>query len=69
MPFVSLHHEYIFEYFQWNNQERKLKRFGKQEVILKRLENGESTNRNWFDEEKIGKQIEDKAGKNKKLNK
>ncbi|GBC17555.2 kinase-like domain-containing protein [Rhizophagus irregularis DAOM 181602=DAOM 197198] len=38
------------EYFQWNNQERKLKRFGKQEVILKRLENGESTNRNWFDE-------------------
>ncbi|PKC14759.1 kinase-like protein [Rhizophagus irregularis] len=40
------------EYFQWNNQERKLKRFGKQEVILKRLENGESTNRNWFDEVK-----------------
>ncbi|GET51438.1 kinase-like domain-containing protein [Rhizophagus irregularis DAOM 181602=DAOM 197198] len=42
------------EYFQWNNQERKLKRFGKQQVILKRLENGESNNRNWFDEIRIG---------------
>ncbi|EXX53421.1 hypothetical protein RirG_244080 [Rhizophagus irregularis DAOM 197198w] len=41
------------EYFQWNNQERKLKRFGKQQVILKRLENGESNNRNWFDEVRI----------------
>ncbi|POG70728.1 kinase-like domain-containing protein [Rhizophagus irregularis DAOM 181602=DAOM 197198] len=40
------------EYFKWNNQERKLKRFGKQKVILKRLENGENTNRNWFDEVK-----------------
>ncbi|GET65555.1 kinase-like domain-containing protein [Rhizophagus irregularis DAOM 181602=DAOM 197198] len=41
------------EYFKWNNQERKLKRFGKQKVILKRLENGENTNRNWFDEVRI----------------
>jgi hypothetical protein len=38
------------EYFQWNDQEQQLKRFGNQKVILKRLENDESTNRSWFDE-------------------
>ncbi|RIA84297.1 hypothetical protein C1645_832485 [Glomus cerebriforme] len=39
-------------YYRWDNQEKRLKRFGKQKVILKKLKNIESANRNWFEEGK-----------------
>jgi hypothetical protein len=37
-------------YTLWSKKNRKLKRIGTHEVILKKLENIESANRNWFDE-------------------
>ena len=41
-------------YDEWDHKEQRLKRFGRQKVIqnviLKRLENVENANRNWFDE-------------------
>jgi len=35
---------------EWNSKEKRLTRFGDQDVILKRLENVESANRSWFEE-------------------
>jgi hypothetical protein len=37
-------------YEEWDSKEKKLKRFGLQQVVLKRLENVESANRSWFEE-------------------
>ena len=37
-------------YIEWDSKEKKLKRYGRQLVALKKLENVESANRNWFDE-------------------
>ena len=37
-------------YNKWDSKEKQLKRFGRQHVVLKKLENVESANRNWFDE-------------------
>src|SRR3954453_11739869 len=36
--------------YEWNSKEQQLRRFGTLKVILKKLENIESANRNWFDE-------------------
>src|SRR6266496_3632681 len=41
------------QYEIWDNQEQQLKRCGKHEVILKRLENIEGADRSWLDEVKI----------------
>ncbi|POG83030.1 kinase-like domain-containing protein [Rhizophagus irregularis DAOM 181602=DAOM 197198] len=44
---------WIYGHFTgWNSKEQQLKRFGRQEVILKRLENVENANRNWVGEAK-----------------
>jgi hypothetical protein len=37
-------------YNEWDPREKELKKFGAQEVILKKLEIAESTNRSWFEE-------------------
>ena len=37
-------------YDKWNTKEQKLKRFGKEKIILKRLENVQSANQSWFEE-------------------
>ena len=37
-------------YFEWDSNERQLKRFGERAVVLKKLENIESANKSWFDE-------------------
>ncbi len=37
-------------YNKWDSKEKQLKRWGTHVVILKKLENVESANRNWFDE-------------------
>ena len=37
-------------YEEWNSEEQQLKRFRGQKVILKKLENVESVNQNWFEE-------------------
>jgi len=37
-------------YDKWDSKEKQLKRWGTHVVILKKLENVESANRNWFDE-------------------
>jgi hypothetical protein len=37
-------------YDEWDSEEKKLKRYGEQCVILKKLENVESANRSWFEE-------------------
>ncbi|POG74079.1 kinase-like domain-containing protein [Rhizophagus irregularis DAOM 181602=DAOM 197198] len=37
---------------EWDSEKQQLKRFGKHEVILKRLENVESANQSWFEEAK-----------------
>ena len=37
-------------YEEWDLKEKKLKRFGNHNVVLKKLENVESANRNWLDE-------------------
>ena len=38
------------QYIEWDSKEQQLKRFGRQRVILKRLENVKSANKSWFDE-------------------
>jgi hypothetical protein len=41
-------------YYEWNSKSQQLERFGTHEVILKRLENIESTiNQRWFEEVRI----------------
>src|SRR5262249_15163313 len=37
-------------YTEWDSKEKQLKRFGGEQVVLKKLENIESANRSWFDE-------------------
>ena len=37
-------------FFEWDSKEQQLKRFGRQNVVLKRLENVESANQSWFEE-------------------
>ncbi len=37
-------------YKEWDSKKKELKRLGTCKVILKKLENVESANRNWFDE-------------------
>src|SRR6266542_4032054 len=37
-------------YFQWDSNRQQLKRFGTQNIILKKLVNIESANRSWFEE-------------------
>ncbi|GBB83121.1 hypothetical protein RclHR1_00010003 [Rhizophagus clarus] len=37
-------------FIEWDSKDQQLKRFGKQGVILKRLENVKSSNKSWFDE-------------------
>jgi hypothetical protein len=37
-------------YIEWDDNEKQLKRFGGQQVVLKILENVESANRSWFEE-------------------
>ena len=37
-------------YYEWDNKVQQLKRFGTQEVILKKLVNVESANRSWLEE-------------------
>jgi hypothetical protein len=37
-------------YEEWDYDENQLKRFGEQQVVLKKLENVESANRSWFEE-------------------
>jgi hypothetical protein len=37
-------------FIEWDSKEQKLKRFGGQKVILKRLENVENANRSWLEE-------------------
>ena len=37
-------------YDEWDSKEKRLKRFGGQQVVLKRLENVENANRNWLEE-------------------
>ncbi|CAB5389412.1 unnamed protein product [Rhizophagus irregularis] len=39
-------------YNEWDPNEKRLKRFGRQKVILKSLENDENINRNWLEEVK-----------------
>jgi hypothetical protein len=35
---------------EWDSEEQQLKRFGRQRVILKKLENVDNANQNWFEE-------------------
>ncbi|GET51911.1 kinase-like domain-containing protein [Rhizophagus irregularis DAOM 181602=DAOM 197198] len=42
-------------YIEWNSKKQQLKRFGKQKVILKKLENVENANQSWFEEVCISK--------------
>ena len=37
-------------YDGWDSKEQQLKRFGRQEVVLKRLENVENANQSWLEE-------------------
>ena len=37
-------------YEEWDSKAKLLKSFGRQNVVLKKLENVESANRSWFDE-------------------
>ena len=37
-------------FIEWDSEKQQLKRFGDQQVILKRLENVESANQSWFEE-------------------
>ncbi|GES75096.1 kinase-like domain-containing protein [Rhizophagus clarus] len=39
-------------YYKWDSKEKQLKRYGRQKVILKRLENIENANQSWFEEAK-----------------
>ncbi|GET66842.1 kinase-like domain-containing protein [Rhizophagus irregularis DAOM 181602=DAOM 197198] len=47
-------------YDEWDSKEKQLKRFGRQKVILKKLENVESANRSWFEEGKSHLSISNK---------
>jgi hypothetical protein len=38
------------KYEEWDSKEQQLIRFGKQKVVLKKLENVENANQNWFEE-------------------
>ncbi|EXX55881.1 Cmk2p [Rhizophagus irregularis DAOM 197198w] len=40
------------QYEEWDSKEQLLKRFGKQKVIVKKLENFKSADRSWFEEAK-----------------
>ena len=37
-------------YIEWDSEKQQLKRFGRQKVILKKLENVENANQSWFEE-------------------
>ena len=37
-------------YYEWDSKEKLLKRFGRHNVVLKKLENVENANQNWFEE-------------------
>ena len=37
-------------YFEWDSKERQLKRFGRQNIVLKRLQNVENASESWLDE-------------------
>ena len=37
-------------YDEWDNKVKQLKRYGRNKVVLKKLENVESANRSWFEE-------------------
>jgi hypothetical protein len=37
-------------YNEWDTKEKQLKRYGRHDVVLKKLENVESANRSWFEE-------------------
>ncbi|GBC12314.2 kinase-like domain-containing protein [Rhizophagus irregularis DAOM 181602=DAOM 197198] len=39
-------------YEEWDSKEQQLKRYGRQSVVLKKLENVENANKNWFEEAK-----------------
>ncbi|EXX62303.1 polo kinase CDC5 [Rhizophagus irregularis DAOM 197198w] len=39
-------------YIEWDSKERQLKRFGRHQVILKKLENVENANQSWLEEAK-----------------
>ncbi|PKC69398.1 kinase-like protein, partial [Rhizophagus irregularis] len=39
-------------YEEWDSKEQQLKRYGSQSVVLKKLENVENANKNWFEEAK-----------------
>ncbi|GET66834.1 kinase-like domain-containing protein [Rhizophagus irregularis DAOM 181602=DAOM 197198] len=47
-------------YDEWDSKEKQLKRTGGHQVILKKLENVESANRNWFEESKFHLTISNK---------
>ncbi|EXX64245.1 kinase-like domain-containing protein [Rhizophagus irregularis DAOM 181602=DAOM 197198] len=47
-------------YDEWDCKEKKLKRCGEQEVILKKLENVKNAKKSWFDEGKINLLISNK---------
>ncbi|UZO09608.1 uncharacterized protein OCT59_029824 [Rhizophagus irregularis] len=49
-------------YEEWDSKEKQLKRFGAHEVVLKKLENIENTNRNWLDETRSHFAINNKYG-------
>ncbi|RIA79883.1 hypothetical protein C1645_810656 [Glomus cerebriforme] len=49
-------------YYEWNSKEKQLKRYGNQYIVLKKLENVESANRNWFEEGKSHLTISNKYG-------
>ena len=47
-------------YIEWDSREQQLIRFGEQEVVLKKLENVENANQNWFEEvcnQKVHKKV------------
>ncbi|RIA85251.1 kinase-like domain-containing protein [Glomus cerebriforme] len=39
-------------YIEWDSKKQQLERFGRQKIILKKLENVESANQSWFEEAK-----------------
>ncbi|RHZ59701.1 hypothetical protein Glove_362g31 [Diversispora epigaea] len=40
-------------YFKWNSERQILERFGRQSIVLKRLDNSNNNNANWFQEVKL----------------
>ncbi|CAB5298023.1 unnamed protein product [Rhizophagus irregularis] len=49
-------------YDEWDSKAKQLERFGRQRVILKKLENVERANRSWFEECKSHLSISSKCG-------